>query len=378
MRDRFLQLIWRELDKIDENDASQRQAVYDRMHRALVRGYAGGSQGSADPAYLEASLDLDDAIAEVEDYFHAAPKGRVERAVGATTRGFKLLKLRYGAFAGALTFLGDLLKPVVELTQPVLIGSVLFGGLLLILRRFAGGMKAQVTNGAQFCGVLFVCSAALFGLQNAVPNAKTNGAIAEIVPGAGAVQNALLAALGRIEAQSQRTADILERQEKRQLEEKQKAEEQATATEQATLKEHRDTILAAGYSLDAEGVVKAYADQQYMLQFHYQMLKIRPTEEATRKILSELRNPEFANLIGRMELDAAMFPFGKGIVQQVKEKRNRLSSVNFNNPETLGILCQPSSYAPKIDEQLLARICARDRRSAEFLSSLAVFVQQNY
>ncbi|ABD08831.1 hypothetical protein RPB_4139 [Rhodopseudomonas palustris HaA2] len=57
------------------------------------------------------------------------------------------------------------------------------------------------------CSVLFVFSFGLWGMQHFIKGADAQGVVAEIVPGASQIQNALLARLSRIESNTRDTAE---------------------------------------------------------------------------------------------------------------------------------------------------------------------------
>ncbi len=353
MREEYVTILLRALERVDSDKAEVRQSIYDRMHAALVRKYAAFDGGTSDPAYLEATIDLDDAIAEVDANFTKKPTGRVERAIGATTRGFKVIKLRYGALAGALAFFGDLLKPIFELTTTVLVGSLILGGALAVLRSFAGSMKAQVANGIQFCAVLFVCSATLFGLQRAVPNANANGVIAEVIPGASAVQDVILAALGRIERQTQRVGDLLEQQHKKAIEEENKLVRDKAGARQAVI----DLIRTSGFSPDGQGYLLAIQNRDAVTVSYFKQLEIRPTEEDVVSALSMTRSYQQRLPVRNYLLNDPAFPFGRRFEKEMAGRYKKIYEAMDKGAEGLAYFCDPKNWYA-FDASGLSKLCA--------------------
>jgi hypothetical protein len=199
----FANLIERSLKLGDATDLKFRTGVYAKMRAALDRAF---EADSGSEAHLQSLYDLDFAIDRAEQTYKT--KSWTDRMIEPAHRLATTAKLKYGAIPGIITTISDFVKPILDLTTPIMIGSAAGGVALAIIARFLKAPRDRtVASGAFVCAILFLFSFGWWGAQHLIRGAEANGVIAEIVPGASKVQNALLASLGRIERNTQRTAE---------------------------------------------------------------------------------------------------------------------------------------------------------------------------
>ena len=126
---------------------------------------------------------------------------------------FKTLKGRYGAMAGALSTASDFIKPIGDFTLAFALAAPFFSLVFYAISRRNGKLQEHARAATSFCLALAICSVGWLALQNLIPGAKAKGAVAEVIPGATAVQNVILASLGRIEQNTERAASSAEQME---------------------------------------------------------------------------------------------------------------------------------------------------------------------
>ncbi len=342
MRAQFVDIIRRQLGDGHSLSAEQRHAVYERV-RAFVQNHY-RTQGFSHLDYMTAALTIEQAIGDVEAEFAQAPSF-VDRAMHAAGDFAVQFKTKYGAFAGVVSTAADFIKPVVDLTQAIVIGSGVIGIALVALARGAKTSRGKINQAATFCGLLFACSLSWLGIQNFVPGANANGAIAQLVPGASALQDAVVASLGRIEQQTKRVGDILEDNVRRDR------EKQREETERMGKR-----IVDAGFSLDAKGIANAVrANYRYLGDFA--QLGVKPAEGAITDLLVSLdKKEEMESARAYLSQQKDDYPFIRKIQQSIEADRGRLAGV-FEGADARRRLCDKATYSYPVATARLHQAC---------------------
>jgi hypothetical protein len=160
-------------------------------------------------AYMEDALELEQSIERVESHFKPQPSW-FERHLAPVKAVVEKFKSQYGFIATAATLISDFIKPILDLTLPIAVGSLAGGAIFLVASRIFRSAREKLQGAAAVCGLFLVCSTGLLGVQHLVPGAADKGVIADAIPGASKVQKAMLASLGKIEANTERTAQGVE------------------------------------------------------------------------------------------------------------------------------------------------------------------------
>ncbi|MCD0420263.1 hypothetical protein LOC51_23855 [Rubrivivax sp. JA1024] len=203
----FNPLIQKYLSRIDASKPGERAIAYEQARSALDKAF---KDDPGNPNHLGYLYDLDETIAATEARYRTH-RTKLDDLLDPVRQLSTRAKLKYGAIAGAISLVSDFIKPILELTLPILIGSAVAGLVLFAGSRLFGGSRALLQSGAFLCSVLFVCSFGLWGAQHFIKGADAQGVVAELVPGASQVQNALLAMLSRIESNTRETAEGVEK-----------------------------------------------------------------------------------------------------------------------------------------------------------------------
>lgn len=354
----FRAIISRQLANVDASRADERHAVYDRardvLHKAL-------EANPGQPEFLGYLYELDRVIDEIEREYAATPS-KVDRLLAPIRSLSAQAKLKYGAIAGLVATIADFVKPVLELTVPVMAASAVGGIVLLAGSGLARKRRTALLSGAFLCGLMFLFSFGWWGLQHFVRDADANGAFAEIVPGASTVQTALLTRLGRIEDQTRRVGDLLEEQARRSAEE---AREEAAMEEEFKRQERekkdlaRQRIEIAGYRPDAEGMVKAFKDKSDVTDA-FGTLGIEPTEAAVRAVAPTARTTDEVRQLASLIRDhAARSPVIQKLQQAMAADGARLAAA-FQEASAKATVCDPRNYSLVIGPDLLKKACAQD------------------
>jgi hypothetical protein len=135
----------------------------------------------------------------------------LERRLAPLRKVVEGFKSKYGFIAVAGTMLADFIKPIVDLALPVMFGSLIGGTGLVMASRLLKASREKLEGAALICGLLLTCSTGLWTAQYLLPGAADKGVIADVIPGAGKAQNAVLAALGMIEGNTRRSAEGIDR-----------------------------------------------------------------------------------------------------------------------------------------------------------------------
>ncbi|RIK97048.1 MAG: hypothetical protein DCC74_08650 [Proteobacteria bacterium] len=354
----FHSIITRHLANVDASRATERHTVYERVKDVLHKAL---EANPGQPELLGYLYELDQAIDEIERGYAAAPS-KVDRLL-APIRGLSTqAKLKYGAIAGLVATIADFVKPVLELTVPVMAASAIGGIVLLAGSGLARKHRTSLLSGAFLCGLMFMFSFGWWSLQHVVRDADANGAFAEIVPGASAVQTAFLTRLGRIEDQTRRVGDLLEEQARRSAEE---AREEAAMEEEFKRQERerkdlaRQRIEIAGYRPDAEGMVKAFMDKSDVADA-FDTLGIEPNEAAIRAVAATARTTDEIWRIAHLIKDrAARSPAIQKLQQAMAADGAKLAAA-FQEAGAKATVCDSRNRSLVIGPGLLKKGCAQD------------------
>jgi len=379
MHEQLVRIIEAELHKIDASSMAARQAVYERVRSTIARFHGGNT---FKPEGIQISLALENVIETIEKRYDTHAGTRVERAIHGTMSTLAGFKSKYGAFAVAATTLSDFLKPIVELTQPVILLSAAGGAIFFVLRKFAGSFRPTMQSGAQFCAIMFLCSLSWWGLQRTVPGANANGAIAAVVPGATAVQNAVLASLGRIEHQTKRVGDILEdsalRDQRLREEAKQESERARLESERQQrdrLDQIRKKIADAGFSIDLKGMLSAIV-AGFSHAHDFSQLGVTLNEKETYEFLGQMTDVStIYNLWRHLLPNKDDHAFLRKLFAAMVSDAERLSQL-FEGKNARAVVCDPKSYTVLIAPAALTKSCAQE--GLAFASSYVTYFDRVY
>lgn len=352
----FRAIISQQLAAIDATNPAERNVVYERVKDVLQKAIERSQDQSK---LLDHIYELDQVVNEIESGYAKAPS-RFDQLLNPVRNLSTQVKLKYGAIAGLISAVADFVKPLLELTVPIIIISAI-GGIVLFLGFFLTKRSRPVLqSGALLCVLLFLFSSGWWGLQHLVRNADANGALAEILPGASAVQNAFLARLGRIEAQTRRVGDLLEEQARRSAEQTREA---AAMDEEYKRKEReeedvaRQRIVIAGYKPDAEGLVRAFKDNSDITNA-FDTLRIEPTEAAVKAVASKVQTvEETRNLANLIRNRGQRLPAMQKLQQSLDADGTKLSAA-FQEANAQATVCNQHNYLLAIGPDVLKKACA--------------------
>lgn len=356
----FHAIITHQLALIDATNAGERHAVYGRvkdvLHRAIEK-----TQDRA--SLLDALYELDRIIDDIERGYTQSPS-RLDRLLKPIRNLSTEAKLKYGAIAGLISTVADFVKPLLELTVPIIVSSAIGGIVLLLGSSLAKTSRPLLQSGAFLCGLLFLFSSGWWGLQHFVRDADANGAFAEIIPGASTVQDAFLARLGRIEEQTRRVGDLLEENARQTAEE---ARESAAMDKEFRRQERekenlaRERIRIAGYHADAGGFVRAYMGNADVKDA-FDTLRIEPTEAAVRAVAPTVQTTkEMLELSSLVRDRANRLPDLQKLKHSLDLDGAKIAAA-FQEANAQATVCNPQNYSLLIGSDLLKKACAENGR----------------
>ncbi len=130
-----------------------------------------------------------------------------------------------------------------------------------------GVLQDHAKTATHFFAALAICSIGWLGLQNIIPGAKAKGVVAEVIPGATQLQNAILASMGRIETRLDRIGSTLETKVQktatpdlklsRRRNQRSRPNSGRLSDEQQAFK---NKLQENGYTADADGLVMSWKD----------------------------------------------------------------------------------------------------------------------
>lgn len=293
-----------------------------------------------------------------------AASSATEKAVTAAHDTFLSLITTFGPLAAGLATLADFVQPVVSLTKPVTLGSLLAAVFLWLTARAAPVLRARLMTAAQFFLMLFVCSGAWWALQSILPAGQNEGALVEILPGAGLIQESLVKPLARVEEQTKRVGDLLEQQSREQREAEEKSRLEAEAIEKEWLDNARKVIIDAGYTTDAAGYVRAVADGFSEIG-RFELLKILPTAPVVSQALTEIDDSaKLFNLTSFIRSNKDRMGFLRPIDAALNSDKDRIEKA-FVTGEARNAICAREKYVQPIAVKRLNEICGLpDRKFA--------------
>lgn len=354
----FRAIISQQLEAIDTANPADRNAVYTRVRDVLQKAIERSQDQSK---LLDHLYELDRVIDDIERSYAGAPS-RVDQMLAPVRSLSTQAKLKYGAVAGLVTTIADFVKPLLELTVPIMIGSGV--GIIVLLAGSCWGTRYRPTlrSGAFVCTVLFVCASGWWCLQHIVRGANANGAVAEIIPGASAIQNAFLSRLSRIETETKRVADLLEKQSQLSAEDRNREaaiDEEFHREGEAKKNLERERIKIAGYTADAEGLVKAFKDKSDVID-GFGALQIEPTEAAVRAVAPTAKTlKEVGELSSLVRSSKSRKPDMYRLKQSFDADGEKLA-IAFQEAAAKTTVCDPRNYSLLIGPDLLKKACALD------------------
>ncbi len=331
--------------------AEVRRQIYQRVRAVLDRSFAAAPPSVEDigrrAAFEEA---LDAAIEEIEASI--PPAGRTEGILSPLHRWSEVFEARYASLVALFSGLVDFLKPIFELTGPVLLASgigtlALTGAAVLVPAK-----RAPFRVAAVYVGLLFLCTGTWYALQNAIPGASANGVIAETVPGLDRLQAAVGTALGRIETETRRVGDLIESNTRREEEERKKRIEAEARQKEAA----KARIVEAGFGLDGKGLVDAVrAGFRYLGDFA--ALGVVPDEASIVAALPVLKDEgEVARTVAFLRERRDDHGFLRRILERIESDRSRIRDL-FEGADAQKALCDPATWAQPLATGLMAPAC---------------------
>ncbi|MBI1203364.1 MAG: hypothetical protein GC182_12715 [Rhodopseudomonas sp.] len=392
MQPDYAALVRRKLGEIQSSDPKERQALYQRTRKALSDYFK--RNGHSAREYEFASQALKTAIDTVEaeygeneralhglhQFFEQDDKTpeptRLDKFIHSAGSLTEVLKSKYGFAAGIVSFLGDISKPIIDLTIPMMIGSAIAAIAAYTLRIFLKTNRREAGLIGAFCAVLFACSGAWLGLQNFIPGARANGAVAQVVPGVSALQDIVVTSLGRIESQTRRVGDLIEENAKREREENERAKK---AQQDFLLKQRQATVAKlqdAGYTPDSAGMMLA-AMNGYSNMPLFEQLGVKPTKDAIAIAFARSKN---INLIAQLRQYIVFNKdnhslFRQAIADLSADSRSARSAYRGRN--TKKELCEPKTYQLAPSDLLQTMCTAPNGFFAALYSSFYNVAYQN-
>ncbi len=184
------------LGDISDFSKAERKAAYAELRATLEKFYAEKNYSIADK---KRALDVADAAIESIEKSHGGKGTLVDSLFSKVTELWAYTSPSLIAIGGVVSAFADFFKPVLELTPITTIVAGIATVTLGALSTRSVEARSRLRSFAAVCGVMFACSAGFWGLQIIVPGAKTEGAIAAVVPGLSTIQDRLFASLDRIE-----------------------------------------------------------------------------------------------------------------------------------------------------------------------------------
>jgi hypothetical protein len=217
-------------------------------------------------------------------------------------------------------------------------------------------------------------SASVKAAQMLIPGASENGVIAQVVPGAGALQNTMLSSLGRIEAQTQRVSELLEDNARRD----QQARDAEERARRSNANELKARIREGGYSLDEAGYLAAVRDGfRYISDFD--QLGIKLSESGLRNFLVRLeahkeklyiyRFGQF--LAGRQDTSAPV----RKVVADLGSDGKKMKAA-FKVKGARATVCDTAAYRVPVSTEALAAACKLD--GAPFAKAYAKYFNDTF
>jgi len=161
---------------------------------------------------LQNSIRLDRVIKSVERSHQKAPdQSKIDKAIGWLIETIASFKLKFGALAAGVATISDFIKPIASVTGVAMVAAAIGVSTILLLRPKIKLHRELANNAMAFSAALFVFSAVWFSAQRFIPGAEASGAVTKVVPGAEALQTAMLGTLSKIEGETRRTADSMEK-----------------------------------------------------------------------------------------------------------------------------------------------------------------------
>jgi hypothetical protein len=280
---------------------------------------------------------------------------------------------------GGVVSLFDFLEKIGPFTTVAIVASAAGIALTWALSK-TGYLSAQLrTNVSLALALMLGGSASVKAAQILVPGASETGVIAQVMPGVGALQNAMLSSLDRIEAQTKLTGEILEDNARREQQARD-AEEQARLHHNSELKAR---IAEGGYSIDEVGYLAAARDNfRYIDDFR--AIGVKLTEPGLRAFLAKFeRQPNnaityseplerFGNFLAEQrEASAAV----RKVVAAIGEDGKKMGAAFKANGARTAV-CDAKAYTIPVAVTGLAAACALD--GAAFADAYAFYFNGTY
>jgi hypothetical protein len=273
------------------------------------------------------------------------------------------------AIVGGLISLCDFLEKVGPFTTIAMLASA-FGLAVAFVLYKTGYLSANFGRNACLALLLMLGgSASVKAAQSFIPGASENGVIAQVVPGASALQNTMLSSLGRIEEQTKRVSDILEDNARRE----QQARDAESKQRSDKIKELRALIAEGGYSLDEAGYLAAALDGQYLEDFA--QVGITISEAGLRNFLANVDDNKKLSALGKF-LDSRRDTIAvrKVIADYIDDGKKM--PIAFQNKGARSAVCDASAYALPIAIEQFTAACKLDGRA--FAQAYAEYFNETY
>jgi hypothetical protein len=313
------------------------------------------------------------------DVVRAAQRANPSSEVGAALDKHALNLGAAVTIVGSVVSLCDFLEKVGPFTTVAVVASAT--GLMLIWALYnTGYLSAQVgKNACLALGLMLVGSASVKAAQILIPGASENGVIAQVVPGASALQNTMLSSLGRIEHQTKRVSEILEDNARRD----QQARDVEAKVQSEKADEFKARIAEGGYSLDEAGYLSAARDNFRYIE-DFRALGIKLTEAGLRNFLAQFERDTHQTITYSEPLER----FGSFLAEQrdanaavrkvvaaIGDDGKRMSAA-YKAKGARAAVCDATGYGVPVAVEGLAAACALD--GTAFADAYAFYFNGTY
>lgn len=277
----FRAIISQQLEAIDTANPADRNAVYTRVRDVLQKAIERSQDQSK---LLDHLYELDRVIDDIERSYAGAPS-RVDQMLAPVRSLSTQAKLKYGAVAGLVTTIADFVKPLLELTVPIMIGSGV--GIIVLLAGSCWGPDtarhcAAARLSARCCSFAHPAGGACnISFAGPMPTAQSPKSFP--APARFRTHSSVASPASKPRRNASRTCWKNNRSSRPKTETGRLRSTKNSTGKAKRKRPERERIKIAGYTADAEGLVKAFKDKSDVID-GFGALQIEPTEAAVRAV----------------------------------------------------------------------------------------------